>query len=580
MGPIKGEQYTRLSLAKEGLSIANPRKLAIALSIRDNGAFEFAAAATHAGLTHHTQDSDVTAKKTAMLLILDGWGYREETDSNAIHAANSPVWDKLWAERPHTLIDTSGLAVGLPPGQMGNSEVGHMNLGAGRVVYQSLTRIDKDIADGTFVSNPVLCGAIDKAVSAGSALQVFGLMSPGGIHSHEDQILALLEMAVQRGVTRIYLHAFLDGRDTPPRSALPSLVKAQTLLRTANKGRVASVCGRFYAMDRDNRWDRVQPAYELLSESKAAYTCVDVSAAIAAAYARDEDDEFVQATEIRNSTDPDARVNDGDVVVFMNFRADRAREITRAFVDDKFDGFTRNTRPQLAEFVMLTEYASDIPARCAYPPQQLDNVMGAYLADQGKTQLRIAETEKYAHVTFFFNGGREQPFDKEERILVPSPKVKTYDLKPEMSAFEVTDKLVEAILSGKYDAIICNYANGDMVGHTGDFAAAVKAVEALDICLGRIVKAIDESGGELLITADHGNVEQMLDPTTNQPLTSHTSGPVPLVYVGSKNLQFAKSGSLCDIAPTLLALLDMAVPSEMSGDNLLQEASAQRQSAR
>lgn len=521
----------------------------------------------------------MTAKKTAMLLILDGWGYREATDSNAIHAAYSPVWDSLWAERPHTLIDTSGLAVGLPPDQMGNSEVGHVNLGAGRVVYQSLTRIDKDIADGGFVTNPTLTNAIDKAVKTNKALHVFGLLSPGGIHSHEDQIMALLELALARNIQHLYLHAFLDGRDTPPRSALVSLQKAETLLRQSGKGRVASLCGRFFAMDRDNRWERVQPAYELLSEGKAAFCYGDVSTALAAAYARKEDDEFVQATAISNSSDSNAIVSDDDVVIFMNFRSDRAREITRAFVSDTFDGFTRKVRPRLAEFVTLTEYAKDLTASCAYPPQPLENVMGAYLARLGKTQLRIAETEKYAHVTFFFNGGREEPFENEARILVPSPQVKTYDLKPEMSAFEVTEKLVDAIASGKYDAIICNYANGDMVGHTGDFAAAVKAVEALDICLGRIVAAITASAGELLITADHGNVEQMLDPATNQPLTSHTNGPVPLVYVGTRQLHFSGPGSLCDIAPTLLNLLDIPVPSEMTGRILLEGNNSRMQTA-
>jgi len=511
----------------------------------------------------------MTARKTALLLILDGWGYREETEHNAIHAANSPVWDKLWAEYPHTLIDTSGLSVGLPAGQMGNSEVGHMNLGAGRVVYQSLTRIDKDIAEGKFQQNQVLMDVCDKAKHSATALHVFGLMSPGGIHSHEDQILAMLQMAIDRGVEKVYLHAFLDGRDTPPRSALPSLQKAEKLLRDAGKGRVASMAGRFFAMDRDNRWDRVEPAYDLLTQAKAEFSFSDVSAAIEAAYARDEDDEFVQATVVQAEGEDTAAVADGDVVVFMNFRADRAREITRAFVDDDFDGFDRTERPLLGEFVMLTEYAADIDTACAYPPETLDNVLGAYLADQGKTQLRIAETEKYAHVTFFFNGGREEPFANEDRELIPSPQVKTYDLKPEMSAFEVTDKLVAAINSGKYDAIICNYANGDMVGHTGDFDASVKAVEAVDQCLGRIVEAIQSNEGHLLVTADHGNVEQMLDTETGQPLTSHTNGPVPLVYVGSSEQSFVSEGSLCDLAPTLLNLIDLPVPTEMTGKILL-----------
>ena len=520
----------------------------------------------------------MSADKTALLLILDGWGYREQTDHNAIHSADSPVWDRLWAEQPHTLIDTSGRSVGLPARQMGNSEVGHMNLGAGRVVYQSLTRIDKDINEGAFFDNPVLTGAVDKAVAAGSALHVFGLMSPGGIHSHEDQIMAMLQLALDRGAAKVFLHAFLDGRDTPPRSALPSLLQAEQVLSASGKGRVASVCGRFYAMDRDNRWDRVRPAYEMLTEARAPFRFDSVTEALEAAYARDEDDEFVQATlvggdghdsPIVNDSDDSDTVNDGDVVVFMNFRADRARELTRAFVEDDFAGFERTARPLLGEFVMLTEYAADIDTACAYPPRKLDNVMGDYLARLGKTQLRIAETEKYAHVTFFFNGGREQPFDNEDRILVPSPRVKTYDLKPEMSAFEVTDKLVTAIRSGKYDAIFCNYANGDMVGHTGDFDASVKAVEAVDRCLGRIVEAIESVDGELLITADHGNVEQMLDPETNQPLTSHTNGPVPLVYVGGSGMGFVSDGSLCDIAPTMLTLMGIPVPDEMTGKVLL-----------
>ena len=514
-------------------------------------------------------DIHSSKKKTALLLILDGWGHREETSSNAIHSANSPIWDSLWEGKPHTLIDTSGKSVGLPAGQMGNSEVGHMNLGAGRVVYQSLTRIDKDIEEGAFFSNPVLIGAVQRTIDADSALHIFGLMSGGGIHSHEDQIIAMIELAIRNGAPKIFLHAYLDGRDTPPRSALPCLLRAEKILLGSSKGRVASICGRFYAMDRDNRWDRVQPAYDLLTQAKAEFHSVDVSSALEAAYQRGEDDEFVQASLVGSQSDAPAKVSDGDVVVFMNFRADRAREITRAFVDDDFDGFQRSVIPKLSEFVMLTEYAADIPASCAYPPNKLDNVLGQYLSDQNKTQLRIAETEKYAHVTFFFNGGREEPFDNEDRTLIPSPDVKTYDLQPEMSAFELTDALVAAMRSHKYDAIICNYANGDMVGHTGDFDAAVKAVEAVDKCLQLIVAAAEESGAELLITADHGNVEQMLDPKTNQPLTSHTSGPVPLVYVGTSGRQFISDGSLSDLAPTLLSLLDMPIPKEMTGKILL-----------
>lgn len=512
----------------------------------------------------------MSAKQTALLLILDGWGYREDTSFNAIHTANSPVWDRLWENHPRTLIDTSGKSVGLPAGQMGNSEVGHMNLGAGRVVYQSLTRIDKDIEEGHFFDNAVLTAAVDKAVEFDTAVHIFGLMSPGGIHSHEDQIMAALELAIKRGAKQVYLHAFLDGRDTPPRSALPSLLRAEKYLAEQGKGRVASLCGRFYAMDRDQRWDRLEQAYNLLTSGEAEYQASNVTQGLEAAYARDEDDEFVQATLIKNEDEAATIVNDGDVVLFMNFRADRARQLTRAFVDDDFDGFDRKARPMLGEFVMLTEYAADIDTACAYPPQTLHNVLGEYLADNQKTQLRIAETEKYAHVTFFFNGGREEPFALEDRTLIPSPKVKTYDLKPEMSAFEVTDALVEAITSGKYDAIICNYANGDMVGHTGDFDASVKAVETVDQCLGRIVDAINSINGHVLITADHGNVEQMLDPETNQPLTSHTNGPVPLVYVGSSGMVFNGEGSLCDIAPTLLTLMKLPIPEEMTGSVLLE----------
>ena len=515
----------------------------------------------------------MTHKKTALLLVLDGWGHREETASNAIHAANSPNWDKLWREQPHTLITTSGKSVGLPAGQMGNSEVGHMNLGAGRVVYQSLTRIDKAIEDGSFFTNPVLRSGIRRAMDSETAIHIIGLLSCGGIHSHENQINAMVEMAIARDARQIFVHAFLDGRDTAPRSALASLQKTDDLLRKSGRGRVASFCGRFFAMDRDNRWDRVQPAYDLLTQGKAPFSYSDVSDALAAAYERGEDDEFVQATSITDSDDSVSAIGDGDVVYFMNFRADRAREISRAFVNDQFTGFSREVRPMLGDFITLTQYAADIEAAVAYPPVALANVLGEYLANTGRTQLRIAETEKYAHVTFFFNGGREQPFTNEDRELIPSPQVKTYDQKPEMSAFELTEKLVEAINSGKYDVIICNYANGDMVGHTGNFAAAVKAVEAIDKCLKPICDAILATDGELLITADHGNVEQMLDLTTNQPLTSHTAGPVPLVYLGKSGFQFTQDGSLCDIAPTLLTLLDAEVPAEMTGQVLVSKGS-------
>lgn len=508
-------------------------------------------------------------KHTTLLLILDGWGYREETEHNAISAANTPVWDRLWSQCPHTLIKTSGIDVGLPKGQMGNSEVGHMNLGAGRVVYQNLTRIDKAIEDGTFFLNEPLVDAVDKAVLMDKAVHIMGLLSPGGIHSHEDQILAMIDLASQRGAERIYLHAFLDGRDTPPRSALSSLQKADEALRETGCGRIVSIIGRYYAMDRDNRWDRVQSAYDLIMGGQAAYRHATVEEGLEAAYARGEDDEFVKATLIADGTANAVHIEDGDTLIYMNFRSDRARQLTRAISDPQFNGFDRKFQRELGDFVTLTEYAADIKVPCAYPPQTMHNVLGEYLADHGKTQLRIAETEKYAHVTFFFSGGREEPFAGETRELVPSPQVATYDLMPEMSAIEVTDRLVEAIRAGTYDAIICNYANGDMVGHTGSFEAAVKAVEVLDTCLGRIEEALRETGGQCLITADHGNVEQMVDPESGQALTSHTNGPVPLVYVGAPEWHFEAAGSLCDIAPTLLVLMAMPVPSEMTGTPLM-----------
>ncbi|HLT12952.1 MAG TPA: 2,3-bisphosphoglycerate-independent phosphoglycerate mutase [Marinobacter sp.] len=508
-----------------------------------------------------------TRKPTA-LIILDGWGHRDPAEDNAISNANTPYWDKLWQNQPKTLINTSGMFVGLPQGQMGNSEVGHMNLGAGRVVYQSLTRIDKDLADGLFQKNEALCTAIDKAVANNKAVHIMGLLSPGGVHSHEDHMLAAAELAAARGAKEVYIHAFLDGRDMPPRSARPSLEKAAAKMKSLGVGRVATIVGRYFAMDRDNRWDRVEAAYNAMTLGEAEFTCADPVTALDQAYERGENDEFVKATHIRKDGQPSGTINDGDSVLFMNFRADRAREMTRTFVEHDFDGFDRRNVPELADFVMLTEYAADIKTACAYPPEQLTNGLGEYISKQGKTQLRISETEKYAHVTFFFNGGMETPFEGEDRILVPSPRVATYDLQPEMSAPEVTDKLVEAIKSGKYDLIVCNYANGDMVGHTGKMDAAVKAAECLDKCVQRVVEALDEVGGEALITADHGNCEQMTDPSSGQVHTSHTIGPVPLVYTGHRNVTLKDGGSLCDIAPTLLALMGDEAPEEMTGHSL------------
>ncbi len=503
------------------------------------------------------------------LIILDGWGYREETQDNAIAGGNTPVWDRLWREAPHTLISASGADVGLPGGQMGNSEVGHMSLGSGRVIYQSISRIDKAIEDGSFNSNPAYTRAIDKAVQAGGKVHIFGLLSTGGVHSHEEHMFAAIRLAASRGA-RVYLHAFLDGRDTLPRSAGPSLQRADALFAELGCGRTASLCGRYYAMDRDNRWERIAVAYELLTEGRAEYTAADSGTALEAAYARDESDEFVLPTVICGAGEEPVTVADNDAVLFMNFRSDRARQLTRAFVAPDFDGFQRTVVPQLADFVMTTEYATDIPASCAFAPESLDNVLGDYLAQHGMTQLRIAETEKYAHVTFFFSGGREALFAGEERMLVASPDVATYDLKPEMSAREVTDKLVAAIRSGEYDFIVCNYANGDMVGHTGVYSAAVKAVEVLDECLGRVVAALNEVGGQALITADHGNCEQMLDYASGQHHTQHTTELVPLVYVGSRRLQLeGTDGILADVAPTLLGLMELPQPDEMTGVNLL-----------
>jgi len=512
----------------------------------------------------------MTATRTpTALIILDGWGYREPADDNAISNADTPFWDSIWSEQPKTLINTSGMFVGLPKGQMGNSEVGHMNLGAGRVVYQSLTRIDKDVEEGTFAKNTVLTNAMDKAIANDGAIHLIGLLSPGGVHCHEDHVLAAAEIAAARGAKKVYIHAFLDGRDMPPRSARPSLEKASAKLEELGVGRVASIIGRYFAMDRDNRWDRVQAAYDLLTEGKAEFTASDAMSGLDAAYERDENDEFVKATSIKADGQPDASIKDGDTVLFMNFRADRARELTRTFVEDDFDGFNRSSRPKLAEFVTLTEYAADIDAPCAYPPEQLSNGLGEFVSSKGKTQLRIAETEKYAHVTFFFNGGVETPFEGEDRILVPSPKVATYDLQPEMSAPEVTEKLCEAIRSGKYDLLVCNYANGDMVGHTGSLGAAIKAAECLDGCLKQINEALADVDGQALVTADHGNLEQMTDPKSGQVHTSHTIGPVPLVYLGKRNVTLSDDGSLSDVAPTLLKLMGVEQPAEMSGRSLV-----------
>lgn len=506
-----------------------------------------------------------TTPKPLVLMILDGFGHSDSPESNAVFAAKKPVLDRLWATVPNGLISGSGMDVGLPDGQMGNSEVGHMNLGAGRVVYQDFTRVTKAIRDGEFFENPTICAAVDKAVNAGKAVHFMGLLSDGGVHSHQDHLIAMAELAFKRGAEKIYLHAFLDGRDTPPKSAASSIELLDASFQALGKGRIASIIGRYFAMDRDNRWDRVAQAYNLIVDGKGEFNAATAQEGLEAAYARGESDEFVKATSIGEPV----KVEDGDAVVFMNFRADRARELTRVFVEDDFKEFERARQPKLAGFVMLTQYAASIPAPSAFAAGSLENVLGDYLAKNGKTQLRIAETEKYAHVTFFFSGGREEPFPGEERILIPSPKVATYDLQPEMSAPEVTDRIVDAIENQRYDVIVVNYANGDMVGHSGVFDAAVKAVECLDTCVGRIVEALEKVGGEALITADHGNVEQMADESTGQAHTAHTTEPVPFIYVGKRDLKVREGGVLADVAPTMLMLLGLEKPTEMTGTSIL-----------
>ena len=504
-----------------------------------------------------------------LLIILDGFGHREECDYNAICQARKPHWNFLWQTFPHTTIDASEKWVGLPKDQMGNSEVGHMNIGAGRVVYQDYTKIEHAIETGDFFRNPALNQAVVTARGTGRALHVLGLVSPGGVHSHESQIHVLLEMAAKGGARNTYVHAFLDGRDTPPKSAEASLAALQARCNALKVGRIASICGRYYAMDRDRRWERVQQAYDLLTQGKAEFRAATAVDGLLAAYARGESDEFVKATVITPAGGEPARMNDGDAVVFMNFRADRARQLTLALTDGRFDGFARSHAPRLGYYCTLTSYGEDfshVPA--AFPPQTVANGFGEYISKRDLKQLRIAETEKYAHVTYFFNGGIETPYPGEDRILVPSPRVATYDLKPEMSAFEVTDQLVAAIKGRKYDAIICNYANGDMVGHTGNLKAATRAVEVLDECIGRAVTAMRETGGEVLITADHGNAETMLDPQTKQAHTAHTLNPVPLLYIGRK-ARIAEHGALQDVAPTLLAMMGLPQPSEMSGKSMI-----------
>jgi 2,3-bisphosphoglycerate-independent phosphoglycerate mutase len=502
--------------------------------------------------------------KPIVLLILDGWGHRDDPVDNALAQASLPNWHALLAGSPHTLIHTEGRFVGLPDGQMGNSEVGHMNLGAGRIVYQDLTRIDAAIEDGSFFANHELRAACAAAKANNATLHLLGLVSPGGVHSHEQHIFAMIELARREGVPQVAVHAFLDGRDMPPRSAQPSLELLEAACANAGNARIATVSGRYFAMDRDKRWDRQRRAWDAIVEAEAGYTAANALAALRDAYARGENDEFVVPTVIGSGT----AVRDGDAIVFMNFRADRARQLTGAFVAPAFDGFEAR-RPRLSRFVCLTEYDAKLPAPVAFAPDDLRNTLGEVLAANGMKQLRIAETEKYAHVTFFFSGGREDPYAGETRVLVPSPKVATYDLQPEMSCPEVTEKLVAAIRSGEIDVAICNIANPDMVGHSGILAAAIQAAEAVDVAIGAIAQAVRDVGGALLLTADHGNVEMMRDPDTGQPHTSHTVGPVPFVYAGPRAATLRSGGALRDVAPTILDLLGVPKPAEMTGESLL-----------
>lgn len=502
------------------------------------------------------------SKKPVALIIMDGFGYNPEDYGNAITAAKKPNLDK-YMQGPHTLIGASGLDVGLPDGQMGNSEVGHTNIGAGRIVYQMLVKISKDIKDGTFFDNKVLQAAMDNCKEKNSALHLMGLLSPGGVHSHMEHLFGLVEMAKKNDLDKVYIHAFLDGRDVPPSSAAEYMEQTVEELNKIGLGKIATISGRFYAMDRDNAWDRVEKAYSAIVYGEGVNESEPVQA-IKNSYANEVTDEFMLPTVIEGG----ASVKEGDSVIFFNFRPDRARQITRAFVDPDFSGFERKNGFFETNFVCMAQYDASMPnVSVAYPPEQLTMTLGEYLSKSGKTQLRIAETQKYAHVTFFFNGGEEKQFEGEDRILIKSPDVATFDMKPEMSAYEVCDAVVDAINADKYDVIILNYANCDMVGHTGIFDAAVAAVEAVDECVGRMVEAILAKGGAALITADHGNADKMYEPD-GSPFTAHTTNPVPLIAVGIDG-ELREGGVLADLAPTMLEILEMPQPAEMTGKSLI-----------
>ena len=506
--------------------------------------------------------------KVTMLMILDGFGDNPNKDGNAIKLANTPNIDKLMKKYPNTDIYTSGKYVGLPDGQMGNSEVGHTNIGAGRIVYQELTRITKSIEDGDFFSNQELIAAIENCKKNNSKLHILGLVSDGGVHSHIRHLYGLLELAKRRDFEDVYVHCFLDGRDTPPASAEGYIIKLQEKMQEKGIGKIASISGRFYSMDRDKRWQRVQKCYDALVKGEGLKANSAVKA-IEDSYQKEVFDEFVEPTVICNGEEPIAKIEENDSVIFFNFRPDRAREITRAIVDKEFNEF--ETKKMNVYFVCFTNYDETMPnVHIAFKKETLHNTFGEVVSKAGLTQLRIAETEKYAHVTFFFNGGEEKQYPGEDRILVPSPKVETYDQKPEMSAYEVTDKVVEALENDKYDAVILNFANTDMVGHTGSLEAAIKAVEAVDECVGRIVKVIEEKKGNLLITADHGNAEQMIDYKTGEPHTAHTTNPVPIILItDNPNYKLKENGKLADLAPTMLDIMGLEKPEEMTGESLL-----------
>ena len=509
------------------------------------------------------------SRKPVVLMILDGYGLNERHDGNAVYEAKTPVMDRLMKEYPFVKGNASGLSVGLPDGQMGNSEVGHLNMGAGRIVYQELTRITKSIEDGDFFENPEFLAAVENCKSHDSALHLYGLVSDGGVHSHITHIYGLLELAKRNGLTKVFVHCFLDGRDTPPSSGKEFVAELEEKMKELGVGRVASVMGRYYAMDRDNRWDRVKLAYDALTKGEGNRS-ESATGLIQESYDNGKTDEFVLPAVVTENGAPVGLIREHDSVIFFNFRPDRAREITRAFCDDSFSGFEREKRMELT-YVCFTDYDETIPNKLvAFKKETISNTFGEFLAAHGKKQARIAETEKYAHVTFFFNGGVEEPNPGEDRILVKSPKVPTYDMQPEMSAPQVCEKLVEAIHSGKYDVIIVNFANPDMVGHTGVEAAAVKAIEAVDACVGKTVEAILEENGVLFICADHGNAEQLIDYATGEPFTAHTTNPVPFILVNAgEGYGLREGGCLADIAPTLIELMGMEQPKEMTGRSLL-----------